>query len=82
MPVEVTRITQQGVWLAIGDRTLLLPFTQFPWFRHAPLDAVFRVELPEPGRLHWPDLDVDLDLDSLEQSDRSSPGCEPPGART
>ena len=30
----------------------------------------FRVEQPTPGHFYWPDLDVDLGLESIEHPDR------------
>lgn len=58
--VEVSHISQHGLWLWLDDKELLLPFTEFPWFQHAPLSAVFHIERPQAHHLYWPDLDVDL----------------------
>ena len=38
---------------------------EFPWFKNAPAISIFNVKLLHIKHLHWPDLDVDLDLDSL-----------------
>ncbi len=63
---EVTNISLHGFWLFIDERELFLPFDNFPWFRRAAIDAILRVERPHPDHLRWPDLDVDLTIDSLE----------------
>ena len=68
--VEVTNISKHGFWMLIDGRELLVPFDEFPWFKQATTDAVLRVELPAPGHLRWPELDVDLALDSIEHPDR------------
>ncbi|TFH49047.1 MAG: DUF2442 domain-containing protein, partial [Lysobacterales bacterium] len=43
-----------------------LPFPDFPWFRNATVDQILRVELHHGDHLRWPELDVDLCLDSIE----------------
>jgi hypothetical protein len=67
---EVTNISRHGFWLYLGDRELFLPFEEFPWFANAPVRAILKVERPQPDHLYWPDLDVDLSVDSIEHPDR------------
>lgn len=67
---EVVGITPHGIWLLVDERESFLPFDQFPWFREAPVRAVLAVERPQPHHLHWPELDVDLHLESIEHPDR------------
>lgn len=68
--VEVTNVSSRGLWLIVDEEELFLPFAKFPWFQSAPLEAVFRVERPRPCHLRWPDLDVDLTLDSIRNPDK------------
>ncbi|MCK6527267.1 DUF2442 domain-containing protein [Myxococcota bacterium] len=68
--VEVTRVSRHGFWLLLGDRELFLPFEQFPWFRDATIRALHNAEWPQPHRLYWPDLDVDLAVESIEHPER------------
>ncbi len=67
---EVTNISQHGFWLLLDDHELFLPFKDFPWFKSAAVEAILRLERPRPGHLYWPDLDVDLSVDSIEHPDR------------
>jgi hypothetical protein len=67
---EVTNISKHGFWLLVDGRELFLPFEDFPWFKQAAVEAVLRVQRPTPGHLRWPDLDVDLALDSIEHPER------------
>jgi hypothetical protein len=67
---EVTGATRNGLWLLVGERELFMPFVEFPWFRGAPVDAVFNVEMPHPGHLYWPDLDIDIAVDSIDHPER------------
>ena len=64
--VEVTNLSQHGFWLLIFERELFLPFERFPWFKDAPIKEILNVEMPSPNHLHWPDLDVDLAVESIE----------------
>lgn len=68
--VEVTNVSKHGLWLLLGDRELFLPFQKFPWFPDAPIAKLVRVELPSPHHLYWPDLDVDLAVESITYPDR------------
>jgi hypothetical protein len=64
---EVTNISQHGFWMLIDGSELFLPFEEFPWFKRATVEAILRIEQPTPGHLRWPELDVDLSVDSIEQ---------------
>ena len=68
--VEVTNISKHGFWLLIGGRELFLPFEEYPWFRDVPVGKLLNVELPHPHHLYWPDLDVDLAVESIEHPER------------
>lgn len=68
--VEVTNISRHGFWILVEDRELFLPFEEFPWFAAAPVAAILNLERPQPHHLYWPDLDVDLTLESIEFPER------------
>ncbi len=68
--VEVTNVSQHGFWLLVGGRELFLPFEKFPWFKDVPVGQLLRVEQPHPTHLYWPDLDVDLAVESIEFPER------------
>jgi hypothetical protein len=63
---EVTNVSMLGVWVLVLDREYFLPFTHFPWFKDAKVAAIFNVELLNANHLFWPDLDIDLELNSLK----------------
>jgi hypothetical protein len=56
--------------LFIDEAELFVPFSDFPWFKDASIAEITRVELPSPHHLYWPDLDVDLALDSIQHPER------------
>ncbi len=66
-PVEIVQVTRFGIWLAIEDEELFLDYDHFPWFRNATIAAVCAVEMPAKGHLYWPELDVDLEVDSIRR---------------
>ncbi len=68
--VEVTNVSRDGIWLLAAGRELFLPYTEFPWFRDATIAAILNVEESTPGHFYWPDLDVDLGIQSIEHPER------------
>jgi len=68
--VEVTNINKHGIWLLAGDREMFMPYEDFPWFKDVPVRKIINVEEPSPGHFYWPDLDVDLGVESIEHPDR------------
>lgn len=69
-PVEVTHVSGHGIWLLVEDRELFLPYVDFPWFREAAIGKVLNVEQPSPDHFYWPDLDVDLGLETIEHPEK------------
>jgi len=69
-PVELTNVSGTGFWLLLDGRELFLPFTQFPWFEQVTIRQLANVERPQSDHLYWPDLDVDLSVDSIEHPER------------
>ncbi len=63
--VEVTHVSKHGLWLLLGDEELLIPFDKFPWLRRATIGQLSVVEWPTPDHLYWPQLDVDLSVQSI-----------------
>jgi hypothetical protein len=68
--VELSNVSAHGIWLLIDDGELFLPYDEFPWFRDATIAQLSSIERPTSDALRWPDLDVDLAIDSIEHPDR------------
>jgi hypothetical protein len=64
-PCEVTNISQHGFWLLVDDREYFVPFTEYPAFRSASVTQIYAVERIAPAALHWPALDIDIDVEAL-----------------
>lgn len=67
---EVTSISGHGFWLYLGGRELFVSFREFPWFADASVKQMTNVQWPSPNQLRWPDLDIDLSIDSIEHPER------------
>jgi hypothetical protein len=67
---EVTNVSQHGLWLLMGAEELFLPFLQFPWFQDAPIGKVLHVEQPSAEHLYWPELDIDLTVESIRHPEK------------
>ena len=72
LEVEVTHVSRHGLWLLLGDEELSVPFSEFPWFKKATIEQLSDVQRPTANHLYWPQLDVDLAVDSIR-----NPGAFP-----
>lgn len=67
---EVTNVSSHGVWLLSNGKELFLPYKEFPWFKDSSIDQVLNVEEISPGHFYWPDLDIDLSIETIEHPER------------
>lgn len=70
LDVEVTNVSNHGFWLILGAEELFVPFAQFPWFKDAPIAKLTHVERPQQHHLYWPDLDIDLAVESIRYPEK------------
>lgn len=70
LAAEVTNVSPEGFWLLLDGREMFVPFTQFPWFADATIHQIANVERPSEHHLRWPELDVDLAVESIEHPER------------
>jgi hypothetical protein len=67
--VEVTNVSQHGFWILLENEELFLSYANFPWFRKATIEQLLCIEHPSENHLYWPQLDVDLSVDSIRNPD-------------
>lgn len=67
---EITNITKLGFWLLVDDQEFFVPFDDYPAFREATIAQIYAVRRLSPRQFYWPELDIDIELDALEQPDR------------
>jgi hypothetical protein len=70
LEVEVTNVSKHGFWLLLGAEELFVPCAEFPWFKDASIAELLHVERPQAHHLYWPDLDIDLAVDSIRHPER------------
>lgn len=68
--LEVTNISSHGIWLFTNEEELFLSYQDFPWFKEAPIGKILKVEEPTSGHYYWPDLDIDLGIETIKHPER------------
>jgi len=68
--VEVSNVSPHGFWLLLDGEQLPVLFEKFPWFRSATIGQITHVERPAPHHLYWPELDIDLAVESIRHPER------------
>ncbi|MGZ3513914.1 MAG: DUF2442 domain-containing protein [Thermodesulfobacteriota bacterium] len=64
--VSVENITPFGIWLFVKEKEYFLSYEDYPYFKDQTLSSIQNVQLLHGYHLHWPELDVDLEIDNLE----------------
>ena len=67
---EVTNVSGHCVWILLDDEELALLYTEFPWFKAATIHQILNVRRPAADHLFWPDLDIDLSVESIRHPER------------
>ena len=62
---EVTNISPFGIWILVNGEEFFMGYKEYPFFENAPIKAIAIFEMDRNGNLHWPELDVDIETDSL-----------------
>ena len=70
--VEVTHISTHGVWLLTRNKELFMSYDDFPWFKDQTVKSIINVEEQPHGHFYWPDIDVDLTEEIIENPKRFS----------
>ena len=64
--IEVTNISAHGVWLLAHGKELFMSYDDFPWFKDQSVKSIINVEEPSPGHFYWPDIDIDVTEEIIE----------------
>lgn len=70
LEAEVTSVSGHCVWILIDDVELALHYSKFPWFKAATIPQILNVLRPTSEQLYWPDLDVDLSVESIRHLEK------------
>lgn len=70
LEAEVTNVSGHCVWIPLDDEELALPYSEFPWFKAATIQQILNVLRPTADHLFWPDLDIDLSVETIRHPER------------
>lgn len=68
--VSVENITPFGIWIFVKGKEYFLSYKDYPYFKDQTLKAIQHVQLLHGYHLYWPELDVDLEIDNLENPEK------------
>lgn len=68
--VSVLMINAQGIMLSVCGNDYFLSYNRIPWMRDASISSVLNVKMSGHNAIEWPDLNVDLEIDSLKHPER------------
>jgi hypothetical protein len=68
--VSVENITPFGIWLYVKEKEFFPSYTDYPYFKNQTLNSIQNVQLLHDYHLYWPELDVDLEIDNLENPEK------------
>lgn len=68
--IEIQNISGFGIWILIRGKEYFMSYEKFPWFKNTNINQILNVSLSPTGKLHWPDLDIDLSVEILEAPER------------
>ena len=67
---SVTNISKYGFWILCHDTEYFIAFSDYPAFKNVPVDQIFNLQCTGNTQLRWPDIDVDIEIDALENPER------------
>ncbi len=68
--ISVENITPFGIWIFVKEKEYFLSYKDYPYFKDQTLNSIQNVQLLHGYHLYWPDLDVDLEIDNLENPEK------------
>ena len=68
--VSVENITPFGVWLFAKGKEYFLSYQDYPYFKDQTLGSIQDVQIIHETHLYWPDLDIDLEIDNLDNPEK------------
>lgn len=68
--VSVLMINSQGIMLSVLGNDYFISYNRLPWMKDATIKDVLNVQMSGDDAIEWPNLDVDLEIDSLKHPER------------
>ncbi len=67
---EIQNVSEFGIWMLVDGQEYFLNYKEFPWFQKASVKEIYNFEYLHSRHLHWPDLDIDLAVESLKSPEK------------
>ena len=67
---SVLIINAQGIMISVAGNDYFLSYNRIPWMKDASIKSVLNVRMSGQNAIEWPDLDVDLEIESLKHPER------------
>jgi len=64
--VQIRNISRAGLYILVKEQEYFLSFVEFPWFLKATIEEIYNLEFFHDHHLHWPALDIDIDVEYLK----------------
>ena len=68
--VSVLMINSQGMMLSVLGQDYFVSYNRVPWLRDARVSSALNVRMCGQNAIEWPELDVDLEIESLKHPER------------
>lgn len=68
--LRVENISPFGIWMLVRGKEYFLNYRDYPYFKSQTIKSIQNVKLLHGFHLYWPDLDVDLEIDNLENPEK------------
>ena len=66
MSVSVLMINDKGLMISVLGQDYFLSYNRIPWMRNASISDALNVQMCGRNAIEWPNLDVDLEIESLK----------------
>lgn len=68
--VNVLMINAQGMMMSVLGEDYFVSYNRVPWLRDARISSALNVRMSGSHAIEWPELDVDLEIESLKHPER------------
>ena len=67
---SVLMINNQGIMISVEGNDYFLSYNRLPWLKDATVRNILNIKMSGKNAVEWPDLDIDLEIDSLKHPER------------
>lgn len=67
---SVLMINNQGIMISVAGNDYFLSYNRVPWLKDATVRNNLNIKMSGKDTVEWPDLDVDLEVESLKYPER------------